>query len=135
MIHLPDLSSEYIFKAVRSSGKGGQHVNKVSTKIELYFNVLDSSLLTDNQKQIITHKLPHLINEGGVMRIVADEERSQLRNKMHAIKKLNDHLHRALTPVKKRIPTKTPKSVKEKRIREKKMTSETKAGRKKPDID
>lgn len=132
---IPDLSSEFIFKAVRSSGKGGQNVNKVSSKIELYFTIPASQLLSELQKQILTEKLRHLMNEEGTIRIVAQEDRSQKRNKEIAIEKINLLLGRALTPEKKRVKTKTPRSVKEKRIADKKLRSDIKTMRRKPGLD
>ncbi len=135
MTDIPNISTESIFKAVRSSGKGGQHVNKVSTKIELYFNINASQLLTEEQKKIIVQKLKNLINDEGVMRIISDEERSQNRNKDRAIEKLQLLIEKALTPIKKRKKTKIPKGIIEKRIREKKVISQIKALRKKPFSD
>ncbi len=135
MTDIPNISTESIFKAVRSSGKGGQHVNKVSTKIELYFNINASQLLTEKQKKIIVQKLKNLINDEGVMRIISDEERSQKRNKDRAIEKLQLLIEKALTPIKKRKKTKIPKGIIEKRIREKKVISQIKALRKKPFSD
>ncbi|MBC8046979.1 MAG: aminoacyl-tRNA hydrolase [Fimbriimonadaceae bacterium] len=135
MIQIPDLVSECIFKAVRSSGKGGQHVNKVSTKIELYFTPQDSQLLSDQQKNLLYQKLNHLMNEEGTIRITSDAHRSQKQNKEEAIEKLNQLILKALTPKKRRIKTKTPKSVKEKRIKDKKVKSTIKEMRKKPGLD
>lgn len=135
MIRLPDLSPEYIFKAVRSGGKGGQNVNKVSTKVELYFNISQSNLLTTEQKNILLAKLGHLLNEEGVLRITSDASRSQKQNKDDTIQKLNLLLIKALTPVKKRVKTKTPKAVKEKRLNEKKIKSEIKLSRRRPPLD
>ncbi len=131
----PDLSTEFIFKAVRSSGKGGQNVNKVSSKIELYFTIPASELLNEQQKQILSEKLRHLMNEEGTIRIIAQEDRSQKRNKEIAIAKINTLLTKALTPEKKRVKTKTPRSVKEKRIADKKLRSDVKTMRRKPGMD
>ena len=130
MIEIPDLTGECIFKAVRSSGKGGQNVNKVSTKVELYFNIRNSNLLSAEQKILLEEKLKNLTNEESEIRIVSDEERSQKRNKDKTIEKLHLLIKKALTPVKKRKPTKIPKSVKEKRLKDKKIRAEIKAGRK-----
>ncbi len=130
-----DLFSECIFKAVRSGGKGGQNVNKVSSKVELYFSIENSLLLNDNQKEILTKKLQHRINDDGNMRVVCDEDRSQIRNKNKAVEKLNALIEKALIPEKKRIKTKTPKAIKEKRIKEKKMQGDIKTLRRKPDVE
>ncbi len=130
-----DLSPECSFKAVRSGGKGGQNVNKVSSKVELYFSISDSQILTAEQKEILLQKLSNRIPEDGFIRIVCDEDRSQLRNKNKAIEKLHELIIKALTPVKKRIKTKTPKAVKEKRIKEKKIKGDVKSLRRKPDVE
>jgi ribosome-associated protein len=135
MISLPDLTSECIFKAVRSGGKGGQHVNKVSTKVELYFSVNKSTLLTDEQKEILLRKLHHLLNEEAVLRITSDTSRSQIKNKEVAIKKLHQLMAKTLTPQKKRIKTKTPKGIIIKRKQDKKKRSEVKQNRRKPGFD
>jgi ribosome-associated protein len=123
---LPELS----FHASRSGGKGGQNVNKVSTKIELEFNVESSSLLTGEQKAIIMDKLRNRMTAEGMLRIVSQAERSQLGNKKKAIEKFYDLLTRALKPRKKRVATKPSRAVKEKRLSEKKQHSEKKAMRK-----
>lgn len=135
MIQIPDISAECVFKAVRSGGKGGQHVNKVSTKVELYFAVRDSQLLSQEQKEKIIEKLPAAHNEACTVRITSDRYRSQLKNKEDAISKLHSMLIKALTPQKKRIKTKTPRSVVEKRIADKKRKSDVKSNRRKPDAD
>ncbi len=136
LINVPlDLTPECTFKAVRSGGKGGQNVNKVSSKVELYFSVADSQILTAEQKEILLQKLSNRIQEDGFMRIVCDEDRSQLRNKNKTIEKLHELIINALTPAKKRIKTKTPKAVKENRIKEKKIKGDVKSLRRKPDVE
>ncbi len=133
--HIPDLSSEFTFKAVRSGGKGGQNVNKVSTKVELYFTIATSTLLSEDQKQILLQKCSHLLNSDGELRLVCEEARSQLKNKQLVTEKLYELFAKSLTPVKKRVKTKTPKSVVAKRINDKKIAGEKKQLRKKPDLD
>jgi len=123
---LPDLSSEITFKTSRSGGKGGQNVNKVSTKVELDFNVLNSSLLTDEQKITILYKLEKKITKEGILQIVAQTERNQLGNKEIAIEKFYALLNKCLTVKKKRKPTKPSKAAKEKRLESKKRNSEIK---------
>jgi ribosome-associated protein len=130
---VPELSPELTIKAVRSSGAGGQHLNKVSTKIEVYFNIPASRLLHADQKQLLMEKLHHMLNEEGTLRVVSQASRSQVKNKEIAIGKLQRLIEKALTPAKKRLKTKAPRSVAEKRIAGKKQRSEIKSLRKKPD--
>ena len=126
---IPHLDSELFFKASRSSGKGGQNVNKVSTKVELNFDVVNSKLLTAAQKQIIFFKLSRCINKEGILKIVSQESRSQLLNKETAFKKFTALLAFSLQKIKKRIRTKANKSSKEKRLKLKKQRGEIKKGR------
>jgi ribosome-associated protein len=121
-----DFSSEFTFTASRSSGPGGQNVNKVSSKIELRFNVTESKLLTGEEKEIIQSKLASKINSEGEIILVAQSERSQLMNKEKVIEKFYLLIAKALTPVKKRKPTKPSKAAKEKRLEEKRMQAEKK---------
>jgi ribosome-associated protein len=78
---IPDLTSEIVFQTSRSGGPGGQNVNKVSTKVELYFDINASSSLNDWQKQRLFEKLANKISQEGVLRLVCQTERSQLKNK------------------------------------------------------
>jgi len=126
-----DFSPEFIITASRSSGPGGQNVNKVSTRIELRFNVLQSTLLTTEEKEIIQNKLASRINSEGEIILVNQTDRSQLNNKEKAIEKFYVLLSKALTPVKKRKPTKPSPAAKEKRLEEKRIRSEKKERRKK----
>ena len=121
--------SEIWFKTSRSSGSGGQNVNKVSTKVELNFDVRNSKLLTDEQKQKISEKLFNRINKEGVLKITVQETRSQFENKEIALKKFRDLLALAFYKPKKRIRTKISKGAKEKRLQGKKKRSEIKKGR------
>lgn len=126
-----DFYPEFIFKTSRSSGKGGQNVNKVSSKVELSFYVLNSSLLTLDQKNKIYKKLSSKINNDGVLQIICQADRSQLKNKETAIKKFYELLTKCFVEPKKRIKTKPSKAAKEKRITSKKIVSEKKEFRKK----
>jgi ribosome-associated protein len=125
-----DFSAEFIFSASRSSGPGGQNVNKVNSKIELRFPVIQTSLLSDAEKQTILDKLKKKINSAGELIITVQTGRSQLTNKEEAIEKFYDLLTKALTPRKKRKSTvPTPESI-EKRLEQKRKTGEKKILRK-----
>jgi ribosome-associated protein len=126
------LEDECVFNATRSSGPGGQHVNKVNTKIELRFDVNKSTRLSDEEKQTIITRLTQKISEDGTLIITAQDSRSQFKNKQTAIKKFYQLLEDALKKKRKRIPVKIPTVQKEKRLEEKKQKAEKKAMRKPP---
>jgi ribosome-associated protein len=126
-----DFSSEFQFQASRSGGAGGQNVNKVSTKVELRFNVLTSTLLDDAQKELIQKKCKNQINSEGELIIVSQEERTQLRNKNTVIKKFKDLLVKALMIPKKRLKVTPTAAMIAERLKNKKMASEKKANREK----
>ena len=125
-----DFSPEFNFTASRSSGPGGQNVNKVSTKVELRFHILLSNLLTAEEKQTILEKLASKINIEGEIILVSQTERSQLKNREKVIEKFYKLLVKALTPVRKRKPTRPSRAAKEKRLEEKRILSEKKERRK-----
>lgn len=126
---------ELQFKAVRSSGAGGQHVNKVSSKVELTFNVTDSEGLSDSEKQRVLLKLKSRLTNDGVLQLQCDEARSQHKNKDIVIQRFFEVLKNALVVPKKRKPTKPTRSSVEKRLKLKKMSAERKATRKPPKLD
>ena len=128
-----DFSPEFQFQASRSGGAGGQNVNKVSTKVELRFKVLDSLLLDDEQKRLIQEKLKNQINSEGELIIVSQEERTQLRNKNSVIKKFRELLIKALTIPKKRVKVTPTATMIAERLKDKKKASEKKANRGKID--
>ena len=125
-IHDIDLGKELVFTFSRSGGPGGQHVKKVSTRVELRFHVMNSALLTQDQKELIAERLANRINAEGDLIVVAQSERSQLKNKEKAIERFYSLISKALTPVKKRKPSKPSRASKEKRLKEKKKISEKK---------
>jgi ribosome-associated protein len=129
------LIQELAFKAVRSSGAGGQHVNKVSSKIELSFNLPESLVLNDLQKERLLKKLSNRLTKDHVLILQSDESRSQHKNKELVIKRFLDLIESGLKVPKKRIPTKVPKSVIKKRLKSKRQLSDKKANRKKPDLE
>ena len=135
MLNYNDIYNECVFKAVRSSGSGGQHVNKVATKIEVYFNVKDSLVLSDNQKEKILDKLENKLSKQSELIITAQDTRSQFKNRQLAFAKLLDLLNSALVKVKKRKPTQVPKAVKIKRLKLKSSKSDIKKSRQKPKLD
>lgn len=124
-----DLLREITFKTSRSGGKGGQNVNKVSSKVELTLSIRNSLLFTDEQKQTISEKLSNRINAEVILQIITEEDRSQLRNKERSLEKLLILLKNALHKVKVRKPTKPGKSVVEKRLKLKQATAIKKINR------
>lgn len=129
------LLKELSFKAVRSSGSGGQHVNKVASKVELSFNLNTSEVFDDPQKSIIQEKLHNRLTKEGVLILQCGESRSQHKNKEIVIKRFLELIKSALVEEKKRVPTKIPRAVIRKRLKNKKYRSEKKKNRKKPDVD
>ncbi len=128
-------TEEMAFSTSRSGGPGGQNVNKVNTKVELRFNIYDSSLLSDEEKEVLTGKLKNKINNKGELILVSEKYRTQLKNKEEVIEKFFALIKEALTPRKKRIPVKPTKASIEKRLESKKIQSDKKKNRKMPEID
>nr|WP_222611331.1 alternative ribosome rescue aminoacyl-tRNA hydrolase ArfB [Winogradskyella echinorum] len=129
------LKSELTYKYVRSSGSGGQNVNKVSSKAELYFNVETSQVFNDDEKLKLTEFFNNRLNKDGVLVLACDESRSQFRNKAIVTQRFLELIDEGLKEEKERKSTKVPKAVKRKRLASKRKNSEKKANRKKPDID
>lgn len=125
------LLKEAVFKAVRSSGKGGQHVNKVSSKAVLEFDVFNSGLLTEQQKQIISEKLKSKISARGILQLSCDSERSQYSNRLLVSDKFLRLISKALERKRKRIKSMPTSESKEERLRVKKEISALKKQRKK----
>ncbi|WP_350286656.1 alternative ribosome rescue aminoacyl-tRNA hydrolase ArfB [uncultured Croceitalea sp.] len=126
---------ELNFKAVRSSGAGGQHVNKVSSKVEVAFAIAQSNGLTLLEKDRLLLKLKNRLNKDQVLLLQCDEARSQHKNKQLVVKRLFDLLKKALHIPKKRKATKPSKAVIEKRLKSKKMASQKKSNRRPPNLD
>ncbi|NND62820.1 MAG: aminoacyl-tRNA hydrolase [Flavobacteriaceae bacterium] len=129
------LLSEITWKAVKSSGPGGQHVNKTASKIELSINILTSEAFSENEKQLLTRRLSNRISESGMLIIQCSESRSQHRNKKIAIKRLEELLKGNLTVAKARKKSKPSKSAIEKRLKAKKEQGLKKSRRKPPKLD
>jgi ribosome-associated protein len=121
-----DVSKELEFKTSRSGGKGGQNVNKVETQVEVRFNVPYSYILSQEQKELLLKKLANQLNKNNELLVVCNEDRTQLGNKSKAIKKINLLIGKNLMVAKKRTATKIPKSIKEKRLKSKKIAGEIK---------
>ena len=126
--------SELSFKAIRSSGPGGQNVNKVASKIVLNFNLLESNALTDEEKVLLQHKLASKLTNENQLILNCDEDRSQLKNKEIITKRFLELIEKALIIPKPRKATKIPRSVIEKRLKNKEKLSEIKQNRKKPEV-
>ena len=128
------LLSELKFKAVRSSGAGGQNVNKVSSKVVLNFDLANSSGLTNEEKELLQAKIATKLTQENILILTREEDRSQLKNKEIVVKKFLKVIQNGLKIPKERKETKIPKAVKEKRLQEKKSTASIKENRKKPDF-
>ena len=129
------LLTELNFKAVRSSGAGGQHVNKTSSKVELTFNLNDSNVFDEDQKALLSSKLASRLTKDDLLIIQCDESRSQHKNKELVIERFLEIIHQALIVPKKRKRTKVPEAVRQKRLTSKKQIAEKKANRKPPEIN
>lgn len=127
--------SELNFKAVRSSGAGGQNVNKVSSKVVLTFDLKNSQALSEEEKLLLETKIAHRLTAEKLLILNCDEDRSQLKNKEIVIKRFLNLITAGLVVPKVRKTTKIPKSVIKKRIKDKKNLSQTKQLRKKPDLN
>ena len=124
-----NFTPELIFSFSRSSGPGGQNVNKVSTKVELRFNVTGSTLLSLDEKLLLKEKLGSRINAEGELILVSQSERTQLKNKETVTEKFYALLSGALKPRKKRKTTKPKPEAREKRLQDKRIRSEKKEQR------
>jgi ribosome-associated protein len=106
----PDLLPEFVFKTSRSGGAGGQHVNKVSTKVQLQFDVQQSHLLSEDEKNLLLVKLENQLAENGVLQVTSQEGRSQHDNKLVALRKMYRLLNKCFEVPKPRKPSKPTKS-------------------------
>lgn len=127
----PGIEKEFIFKTSRSSGAGGQNVNKVETKAELHFDIRSSVFLGEEEKKAIFEKLKNRINKEGILILASETERTQQGNKKMVVKKFFALIENALKKQKKRIATKPSKAAAEKRLKKKRIRSGFKKLRKK----
>ena len=128
------LINELVFKAVRSSGPGGQNVNKVASKVVLSFDLIRSNAFSEEEKTLLRTQLSSKLTNEEQLLLNCDEDRSQIKNKEIIIKRFLALITKALVVPKKRKPTKVPRSVVEKRLKDKSSTSEIKQNRKKLDL-
>lgn len=126
--------SELSYKAVRSSGAGGQNVNKVSSKVVLTFDLKNSLAFEVDEKELALSKLKSKLTIEGILILNCDEDRSQIKNKEIVTKRFLELIKKSLVVPKQRKATKIPKSVIEKRLKDKSTQSEIKQTRKKPDV-
>ena len=121
---------ELSFKTSRSSGSGGQNVNKVETSVAVLWNVQDSEVFTEREKERISTKLKNRISSEGILQLTVSESRTQFQNKKIATERIQELVNKALIVPKKRIATKPSRNQKEKRLESKKKISEKKENRK-----
>jgi len=119
---------ELTFTTSRSSGPGGQNVNKVNTRVTLLFEV-ESPSLSEQQRQAVRTRLAGRINREGVLRVVSQRHRTQLANRETAVQRFADLLREALAEEPERVPVRLPETVNEKRLEAKRRRSRTKRER------
>lgn len=127
---MKNFAHELSYKTSRSSGSGGQNVNKVETSVTVLWKVEDSTVFTESEKERILFKLKNKINAEGILQTTVSESRTQLQNKNIAIEKTQELVNKSLIVPKKRIATKPSKAKVEKRLESKKKLSEKKENRK-----
>lgn len=124
---IPD--EELAFTTSRSSGPGGQNVNKVSTRVTLLFDVEQSPSLSPEQRDLVRRRLPGRINRDGILRVVSQRHRSQSANREAAVRRFAELLAQALTEAPERVPVAVPAQMKERRLEEKHQRSRLKKER------
>jgi ribosome-associated protein len=133
MPYTNELNKELQFRTSRSSGPGGQNVNKVESKVELYWNVAASTVLREEEKGLVSEKLARRINNAGEFILSSQTERSQLRNKEQVVIRFYALLNSALVKQKKRKPSKPTRASIQRRIDHKKKTASNKKLRQNPE--
>ena len=127
---MKSFSHELSYKTSRSSGSGGQNVNKVETSVTVIWKVEDSTVFTESEKERILLKLKNKINAEGILQTTVSESRTQLQNKKIATERIQELVNKSLIVPKKRIATKPSRAKVEKRLESKKKLSEKKENRK-----
>ena len=127
---MKNFAHELSFKTSRSSGSGGQNVNKVETPVTVLWKVEDSTVFTESEKERILLKLKNKINAEGILQTTVSESRTQLQNKKIATERIQELVNKSLIVPKKRIATKPSRAKVEKRLESKKKLSEKKENRK-----
>jgi ribosome-associated protein len=125
------IEKEIRYRTSRSSGKGGQHVNKVETRVELLFDVAVSEGLNSEEKALVLKNLSNRISSEGVLQFVSEEKRSQRQNKIIVFERFLTHLQTALIPEKVRLIAAVPVAVQKERLKTKRHVGQKKAQRKK----
>ncbi len=123
--------SELSFRFSRSSGPGGQHVQKTSTRVELLFDLANSPSLSDAQRSQVLRRLASFVDTAGVLHLISQSERSQLRNREEVVSRFQSMMREALKRRKRRRPTRPSAESRERRLRKKKERSQIKKGREK----
>ena len=124
-----DFTTELTFKTSRSSGAGGQNVNKVETAVTVMWKVSESGIFNDDEKFLIQQKLKNRINAEGILQLTVSESRTQLQNKKIAVEKILEIVNKSLIVPKKRLKTKPSRAQVEKRLETKKKISDKKENR------
>ena len=127
---MKNFQHELSYKTSRSSGSGGQNVNKVETSVTVLWKVEDSAVFTESEKERILFKLKNKINAEGILQTTVSESRTQLQNRKIATEKIQELVNKSLIVPKKRIATKPSRAKVEKRLESKKKLSEKKENRK-----
>ena len=131
---IEQLLKEVRYKTSRSSGPGGQHVNKTESRVELQWNIEESTCLLDSEKSLIKQRLQSRLRESGVLILASEKSRSQYQNREDVTKRFLELIRRSLKPIKKRKPTRPTKASRERRLDGKKKRGEVKRQRRGPDI-